>query len=203
MAVRRRAALSRAKGLEPSEPAARARPRLYTAQDVARFCEVDLKTVHHWADRGKVACFRTDGRHLRFRRNDVVRFLRAHDYPLPDEVVLVRPRVLWAASPALDDLAKRVASRAAVDRRPNAVAAVAHLHADAPDALVFSLSDPTLGGAPAVAALRTEVPWLVLAAIADDDVGAALAAASGADVALVAADAARLPQELARALALA
>lgn len=197
MAVRRRATLT--------EPAARPRPRLYTAQDVARFCEVDLKTVHHWANRGKVACFRTDGRHLRFRRNDVVRFLRAHDYPLPDEIVLVRPTILWASSPALDnlDLAKRVASRALVERRPNALAAVAHVHADAPDALVFSLSDPTLGGAPAVAALRTDAPWLVLAAVGDDDVAAAVAAASGADVALAAADAARLPQELARALALA
>ena len=55
---------------------ARALSKLYTAQEVARFCEVDLKTVHHWADRGKVVHHRTDGRHLRFRRNDLVRFLK-------------------------------------------------------------------------------------------------------------------------------
>jgi excisionase family DNA binding protein len=75
MAVRRSPALKpRARGPEKSGRA----PSVYTAQALADFCEVDLKTVHHWADRGKVAHHRTEGRHLRFRRNDVVRFPRAH-----------------------------------------------------------------------------------------------------------------------------
>jgi excisionase family DNA binding protein len=74
----------------------RARGSVYTAQTVADFCEVDLKTVHHWADRGKVPHFRTDGRHLRFRRNDIVRFLRAHGYPLPEALVRARPSVALA-----------------------------------------------------------------------------------------------------------
>jgi excisionase family DNA binding protein len=66
------------------------RPPFYTGQDVARFCQVDLKTVHHWADRGRIAHHRTEGRHLRFRRNDVLGFLRTHRYPLPAELCRVR-----------------------------------------------------------------------------------------------------------------
>ena len=41
-------------------------PELFTASDVARFCQVDLKTIHNWADKGEIRHFRTPGRHLRF-----------------------------------------------------------------------------------------------------------------------------------------
>ena len=56
---------------------------LFTASEVARFCQVDLKTIHNWADRGEIRHFRTPGRHLRFRRVDVLDFLRKYGYP-PD-----------------------------------------------------------------------------------------------------------------------
>jgi len=39
---------------------------LFTASEVARFCQVDLKTIHNWSDRGEIRHFRTPGRHLRF-----------------------------------------------------------------------------------------------------------------------------------------
>ena len=38
---------------------------LFTASEVAKFCQVDLKTIHNWADRGEIRHFRTPGRHLR------------------------------------------------------------------------------------------------------------------------------------------
>ena len=57
---------------------------LFTASEVARFCQVDLKTIHNWADRGEVRHFRTPGRHLRFRRVDVLDFLRKYGYPIPE-----------------------------------------------------------------------------------------------------------------------
>lgn len=58
-------------------------PDLFTASDVARFCSVDLKTIHNWADKGEIKHFRTPGRHLRFRRLDVLDFLRKYGYPVP------------------------------------------------------------------------------------------------------------------------
>ena len=203
MAARGRAAL---------KAASSRRPLVYTAQDVARFCEVDLKTVHHWAERGKVTHFRTEGRHLRFRRNDVVRFLRSHGYPLPDALVRARPTIALALGPSsfdsaaltLDDFAKRLGSRFAVRRHASAAVALAHLLSDAPDALVIAHDDATLGCPSAVAALKADpaLSWIVIAVVAQGDLLEALRGA-GADVAVEARDVAKLSGELARTLAVA
>lgn len=213
----------------PALTSAAARPRasMYTAQDLANFCEVDLKTVHHWAERGKVAHLRTEGRHLRFRRNDVVRFLRAHGYPLPEALVKARPSVslalpastLEGAPLSLDDIAKRLGSRFSVRRHANGISAVAHLVAEAPDALIIASDDPTFALA-AVAALKLDAStaWLVIATItaareaaaaesgagAGSEAGAggeASAGDAGADIVLAGAEIAKLPGDLARALA--
>jgi hypothetical protein len=205
----RRVASSSASAGSPPSPASAA--NVYSAQILANFCEVDLKTVHHWAERGKVAHFRTDGRHLRFRRNDVVRFLRAHGYPLADALVRARPTVALAlgaslldgGSLSLDDVAKRLGSRFSLRRHSNGAGALAHLVAEAPDAIVLADSDPTLGFPAVVAALKADpaTSWiffvLVTAAHGDD-----AAKASGADIVLAARDIVKLPGELARALAI-
>jgi excisionase family DNA binding protein len=72
----------------------REKRRPLTATQVARFCDVDLKTIHNWADRGKIRSWRTEGRHLRFRRLDVVDFLRSYGFPIPDALRQSRPRVV-------------------------------------------------------------------------------------------------------------
>ena len=41
-------------------------PELFTASEFAHFCQVDLKTIHNWADKGEIRHFRTPGRHLDF-----------------------------------------------------------------------------------------------------------------------------------------
>ena len=191
--------------------AARA-PNVYTAQDLADFCEVDLKTVHHWTERGKVPHFRTEGRHLRFRRNEVVRFLRAHGYPLPDVLVRARPTIALALGPSsfdgaaltLDDFARRLGSRFVVRRHSSAAIALAHLLSDEPDALIIAHDDATLGFPSAVAALKTDaaLSWIVIAVVAPGELLEA-ARSHGADVAVVPGDVAKLSGELARSLAVA
>jgi excisionase family DNA binding protein len=57
--------------------------KLLTASDVAELCEVDLKTIHNWVDRGCIPHFRTPGRHLRFQAIDVANFLREWGYAIP------------------------------------------------------------------------------------------------------------------------
>jgi excisionase family DNA binding protein len=181
--------------------AVRRRPGLtYTAQDVARFCEVDLKTIHHWAERGRVPHHRTEGRHLRFRRNDLVRFLRAHGYPLPEEVASVRPRVLSTLTN--EELGKKLSSRFTVRRVESAVVAIARMVSDEPDAVVFALDDPSFAGLPALVALKSDpaTAWVALAVSAPPAlVGAAKDA--GAEVAVPHDEVGRLASELGRALA--
>jgi excisionase family DNA binding protein len=69
-----------------------AREKLLTASDLAALCEVDLKTIHNWVDRGRIAHFRTPGRHLRFRAADVAEFLRAWGYTVPRELARASSR---------------------------------------------------------------------------------------------------------------
>ena len=57
--------------------------KLLTASDLATMCEVDLKTIHNWVDRGRIPHFRTPGRHLRFRAPDVAEFLKTWGYSVP------------------------------------------------------------------------------------------------------------------------
>jgi hypothetical protein len=196
------------RGSSASPPSSAA--NVYSAQLLANFCEVDLKTVHHWADRGKVAHFRTDGRHLRFRRNDVVRFLRAHGYPLADALVRARPTVALAlgasllegASLSLEDLAKRLGSRFSLRRHGSGAGAVAHLVGEAPDAVVLADTDPTLGFPAVIAALKADpaTSWIFFVVVTGGDADD-VAKASGADIVLPARDIVKLPGELARTLA--
>jgi excisionase family DNA binding protein len=59
---------------------------LLVASDIARFCQVDLKTVHNWVDKGSIPFFRTPGRHLRFNPESVRTFLKTYGYPIPPEL---------------------------------------------------------------------------------------------------------------------
>lgn len=79
--------------MSASKPPREAR-RLLTATQIAAFCDVDLKTIHNWANRGKIRGWRTSGRHLRFRPLDVVDFLRAYGFPIPGALREGRPRVV-------------------------------------------------------------------------------------------------------------
>jgi len=187
----------RARALTRTAPA---RPLFYTAQDLAHFCEVDLKTVHHWADRNAIAHHRTSGRHLRFRRNDVVRFLRLYGYCVPSSVQ--RARCLVAFALPSDEIAKKLTSRFDLARFDSAMSALACLFEHEPDAIVVSLADDTFAGARSVAALKADpkTAWVLVAAIGDGDALEA-ARAAGAEIALATDDVARLGAELSRALA--
>lgn len=173
-------------------------PILYTGQDVARFCEVDLKTIHHWADAGKIPHYRTEGRHLRFRRNELVRFLRAHGYPLHDEITSVRPTIFFAASTGEEDPTKRLSPRFFVERFEHVVGAIARIVSDGPDVLVCTLADATFGGLSSLRALKRDpatayVHTVVVGEPITDE---------GVDLCVAPHDLGKLGGELARALGL-
>ncbi len=67
---------------------------LFTAPQVAKICSTDLKTIHNWVNRGEIRFFRTPGRHLRFRREDIQDFLKKFGYPVPEGFQQSRPRVI-------------------------------------------------------------------------------------------------------------
>jgi len=132
-------------------------PELFTASDVARFCQVDLKTIHNWADKGEIRHFRTPGRHLRFRRLDVLDFLRKYGYPIPEVLRMGKPKVV-----IIDDDPTTLANlRRALSRRFelttfqdafDALVAVGNLQ---PDALILDVKMAGLDGVRCIERLRS------------------------------------------------
>jgi excisionase family DNA binding protein len=67
---------------------------LFTAPQVAKICSTDLKTIHNWVNRGEIKSFRTPGRHLRFRREDILDFLTRFGYPIPEGFSPAKQRIV-------------------------------------------------------------------------------------------------------------
>ncbi|MDP3274378.1 MAG: helix-turn-helix domain-containing protein [Deltaproteobacteria bacterium] len=75
------------------------REPLFVASQVAHVWDVDLKTVHNWVERGDIEAFSTPGRHLRFRRRSLLRFLRRYNMTIPAEIAPSKPRVMLVGLP--------------------------------------------------------------------------------------------------------
>jgi len=69
-------------------------PDFFNASDAAKLCQVDLKTIHNWVEKGEIKHFRTPGRHLRFRRLDIIEFLQKFGYPVPNTLKISKPKIL-------------------------------------------------------------------------------------------------------------
>jgi excisionase family DNA binding protein len=162
---------------------------LFTAADVARFCGVDLKTIHHWAARGKLRHHKTSGGHVRVQRVDLVAFLRAYGVPLPEAVRRGRPAVV-AIDPdeaSLGAMRRTLARRFEVRAYVDAVDALVSLLAageHAPQAIVASAPLPGVDLAHVVVRLRASEPTghVRVVAIADEAESARLVEAGAAAV---------------------
>ena len=110
--------------------------RHYAAPDVARFCAVDLKTVHAWAKKGSLVHEKSQGGQLRFRRTDLVAFLRGRGFPLPKAFARERPSLL-AVGALADPLLERLSDGTEVAHESSPVRALLELRERGPDALVL------------------------------------------------------------------
>lgn len=150
------------------------REKLLTASDLATLCEVDLKTIHNWVDRGRIPHFRTPGRHLRFRAADVAEFLRAWGYTVPRELARASSKSMMVVG--TKDTAAHVA-RALGEGVP--IRNVSHPY----DALVYAGADPAdvyiadvraipgeVDVGPMMEALHRACPQATLVALADEAV---------------------------------
>ena len=133
---------------------------LFTASQVARFCQVDLKTIHNWADRGEIHHFRTPGRHLRFEQPDVLDFLRRYGYPIPTELRNERPHVVVLLEDRAqgEEAADHLNHTFEVTVFDDAAHALIHMGSNIPDALVLDEKVGTIEGADIIASLKQSEP---------------------------------------------
>jgi excisionase family DNA binding protein len=130
---------------------------LFTASEVARFCQVDLKTIHNWADRGEVRHFRTPGRHLRFRRADVLDFLRKYGYPVPDVLRQGKPSVHVVEEDAatLAIIERVLSGRVEVTSFSDPVDALVAIGSLRPDVIVLDTGNKKLDAISCIARLKS------------------------------------------------
>src|SRR5262245_39651547 len=123
-------------------------PELFTASEFASFCQVDLKTIHNWADKGEIRHFRTPGRHLRFRRLDVLDFLRKYGYPIPEVLRGGKPKVVVVDDDpnVLAQVRRALAKRFEVTTFQDPFDALVALGNLQPDAMVIDLEMKGLDG---------------------------------------------------------
>lgn len=178
---------------------------LFTASEVARFCQVDLKTIHNWAERGEIRHFRTPGRHLRFRRADVLEFLRKFGYPLPTALRQGKPTVHLIDEDAgsLRALQDALGDRYEVSAFSEPVDALIAVGTDQPDLVVLDVAARKLDGVSAVERLRSmeatrHVRVVVYSA---DEAASARALRAGASAFIRRPDEARLLESLESLLA--
>jgi len=161
---------------------------LFTASQIARFCQVDLKTIHNWADRGQISHFRTPGRHLRFRRPHVLDFLRKYGYPIPEELEAERPRVALFVDGmrGKDRVLSTLRTAFEVVDYPDPLTGLLQIGEQPPDAVVLGAKVGHLSGAEIIEALKrgnnTQHVRAVLFAGAEADKQAALEAGASAHV---------------------
>lgn len=66
-----------------------------TSGEIAKHCDVNLRTVIRWLDSGKLKGYKLPGRgNNRVRVEDFVAFLQAHNMPIPEEFKVQSHKVL-------------------------------------------------------------------------------------------------------------
>jgi excisionase family DNA binding protein len=161
---------------------------LFTASEVARFCQVDLKTIHNWSDRGEIRHFRTPGRHLRFRRVDVLDFLRKYGYPVPEVLRQGKPTVhlVEEDNGQLENLKKALGQRFDVTGFGDPVDALIAIGSETPDVVVLDVGGAKIDGLSCIARLKaseaTRHVRLVVYSGRDDKKARALEAGASAFV---------------------
>lgn len=122
---------------------ARASPPPITVPRLARACGVDPKTVKGWIRRGALVVESTAGGHARIQRNEALRFLRHHGFPVPGWLARATPRVRVALPPGprrdeLVELLGRAVPTLEVEVAGDELAALAACARAVPDAFVVT-----------------------------------------------------------------
>ena len=145
--------------------------KLLTASDLAALCEVDLKTIHNWVDRGRIAHFRTPGRHLRFRAADVAEFLRAWGYTVPRELARASSRsIVFVGSKEAMSNVTRALEGVQVKHIAHPYDALINAGADPADVHIVDIAsiEPEIDASRMLEALHRACPQSSFIALTDD-----------------------------------
>ncbi|WP_250207546.1 response regulator [Alteromonas oceanisediminis] len=158
--------------------------RSLTTGEIAKYCGVNLRTVIRWLDAGKLKGYKLPGRgNNRVLLPDFIRFLKAHDLPIPPELnksenplVLIVDDELSMAK-AIQRVARKAGLRTLIATGGFQAGLMLSMHK--PDIMTLDLSMPGLNGFDVIRHTRQQdslqhVNILVISALAQDKLDEAL-----------------------------
>jgi excisionase family DNA binding protein len=118
---------------------------------IAKMLYVDPGSVANWIDQGMLPAHRTPGGHRRVVTADLVRFLREHKMPVPEELAATPTRVLVVDDdPAIADFVARAIRSAHPDydvlQAHDGFSAGTIIAYQTPDAVILDLRMPGMDG---------------------------------------------------------
>lgn len=162
--------------------------RALTTGDIAKLCGVNFRTVIRWIQRGHLRAFQLPGRgDNRVLMADFLKFLRENKMPIPEELKVTSRRVLIVEDEEkMANSIQRALKRKGFETQiaADGFSAGTMVTTFEPAVMTLDLNMPGLGGLEVLKNVRAnpelaQVKVLVVSAMPDDDLQAALAA--GAD----------------------
>ncbi|TNF36643.1 MAG: response regulator [Gammaproteobacteria bacterium] len=159
-----------------------------TTGDIARYCQVNFRTVIRWIERGLLKAHKLPGRgDNRVKPEDFVAFLQANNMPIPQELLEIGRRVLIVEDDeVMARLIEKTLHKAGYDTRiaPTGFHAGIEVSEFAPTLVTLDLEIPGLGGLEVLEDMRrtsslSHIKVLVVSGLTRAELDRALAA--GAD----------------------
>ncbi|HEY9050116.1 MAG TPA: response regulator [Gammaproteobacteria bacterium] len=124
--------------------------KMLTTGDIAKYCQVNFRTVIRWIERGLLKAHQLPGRgDNRVKVEDFIVFLHTNNMPIPDELVLDGRRVLIVED---DEVVAKVIEKALQHAGYETRIALSGFHAGievndfSPSLVTLDLDIPGLGG---------------------------------------------------------
>jgi len=123
---------------------------IFTTGDIAKYCQVNFRTVIRWIDRGLLKAYKLPGRgDNRVKLEDLLAFLHANDMPVPAELAQENNRILIVEDdPVTARILEVILQKAGLDTAiaPGGFHAGVLLSEFSPDMMTLDLDIPGLSG---------------------------------------------------------
>ncbi len=154
-----------------------------TTGDIAKYCQVNFRTVIRWIDRGLLKAHKLPGRgDNRVKPEDFLAFLRTNNMPVPDELAMMSKRVLIVEDdPVVAKLIEKTLQKADYDTRiaSSGFHAGIEVNEFSPSLVTLDLNIPGMGGLQVLKYMRTNpvlshIKVLVVSGLPQEDLDKAL-----------------------------
>jgi len=150
------------------------KPEHFSSHAVAKLIHVSPSTVLAWVDKGILPAYRTIGGHRRIERTQLIKFLKLHEMPVPESLLMVKRLLAIDDEPIFLRTLKRTLNEKApklkVETAVGAMEALLKVGTFGPNAVLIDAYMPGIDGIELCERLRadTDTAHILVIAITGD-----------------------------------